>query len=191
MGKKEQEIPDNQTVEWTTIHESEDQDVEEQETYQIVETVDNHDSLKEETYLTEVMVTSPTSVQVDEVVNREIASRVHKPKIKRISHQMRQPTEFHDVSSTDKDELDNLLSIFLIGCNLTFDIVDTEYFRNFVQKLSPSYKIPSSKQLTKNLLQKLSNKPSTSNGFTGHGQKRSMSDDDSDDDDNGEKRQKF
>jgi hypothetical protein len=51
--------------------------------------------------------------------------------------------------------IDVALSSFLIGCNLTFDVIDSNHFKNFVNALNPDYKIPSSSQLTSRVLSQL------------------------------------
>lgn len=51
--------------------------------------------------------------------------------------------------------IDVALSSFLIGCNLTFDVVDSKHFKNFVSALNPDYKIPTSSQLTAKVLSQL------------------------------------
>lgn len=58
-------------------------------------------------------------------------------------------------SSTESSSIDTSLSSFLIGCNLTFDIVDSPYFKKFMNKVNPSYNVPSSNQLKSNIIQQL------------------------------------
>lgn len=58
-------------------------------------------------------------------------------------------------SKKSKIDLDVALSSFLISCNLTFDLVDSKHFKNFVNALNPEYKIPTSSQLTARVLYQL------------------------------------
>lgn len=51
--------------------------------------------------------------------------------------------------------IDAALSSFLIDCNLTFDIVDSVHFKNFAQKLNPSYTVPTSSQLKQRVISQL------------------------------------
>jgi hypothetical protein len=56
---------------------------------------------------------------------------------------------------SEAGSIDVALSSFLIGCNLTFDIVDSKHFKGFVNALNPDYKVPSSAQLTAKVLSQL------------------------------------
>lgn len=51
--------------------------------------------------------------------------------------------------------IDTALSSFLIGCNLTFDIVDSTHFKNFANSLNSTYTIPSSTQLKARVISQL------------------------------------
>lgn len=57
---------------------------------------------------------------------------------------------------TDQASIDVALSSFLIGCNLTFDVADSEHFRKFVNTLNPNYDLPTSNQLKSRVLSHLS-----------------------------------
>jgi hypothetical protein len=50
---------------------------------------------------------------------------------------------------------DAAISSFVIGCNLTFDIIDSPHFKNFVRFMNPSLPIPSSNQLKTRVLSQL------------------------------------
>lgn len=53
--------------------------------------------------------------------------------------------------------IDAALSSFIIGCNLTFDVVDLPHFKNFVKALNPNYSMPSSTQLKARVISQLQN----------------------------------
>jgi hypothetical protein len=75
----------------------------------------------------------------------------------------------------DSKSIDVALSSFLIGCNLTFDVVDSKHFKNFVSALNSDYKIPTSSQLTVKVLSQLKG-----GDERGRGRKRKYSTSDSD-----------
>lgn len=58
-------------------------------------------------------------------------------------------------SSTDLSAIDVSLSSFLIGCNLTFDVVDSPHFKKFMNDVNPNYNVPSSNQLKSSVLLRL------------------------------------
>jgi hypothetical protein len=58
-------------------------------------------------------------------------------------------------SSTDSSSIDTSLSSFLIGCNLTFDVVDSPHFKKFMNKVNPNYNVPSSNQLKSSIISQL------------------------------------
>lgn len=76
---------------------------------------------------------------------------------------------------SENSSIDVALSSFLIGCNLTFDVVDSKHFKNFVNALNPDYKIPSSSQLTSKVLSQL--KGTEAAGEKARGRKRYYSSD--------------
>lgn len=158
---------------------------------------------------TAVPSTSTNIIQsqtVTEIVEREITNRIIKAKPKKvqaivssppkqssnirpkefafvdINHQ--QPTPATSVSNSTKVEIDSALSIFIIGCNLSFDMLDSDHFRKFVSSLNPNYKIPTSKSLKSEVLNKLA----TSNGLMS---KRNMNYDSDNSDDEDVKRLKI
>lgn len=53
-----------------------------------------------------------------------------------------------------KDKLDLALGLLIIGNNLSFSLVDSEVFKQFVYMLDPSYKIPCRQTLSTNILDK-------------------------------------
>lgn len=66
----------------------------------------------------------------------------------------------HRKSSSSKPRLnfpaiDAQLSSFLIGCNLTFDVVDSPHFKKFVAALNSDYPIPSCVQLKARVISQL------------------------------------
>lgn len=80
------------------------------------------------------------SVHIDKVINDDI--KRHRKSGKRFR--------------SDSQSVDATLSSFLIGCNLTFDVVDSEHFKKFVTALNPDYVLPSSAQLKNRVLSRLS-----------------------------------
>lgn len=56
---------------------------------------------------------------------------------------------------TDMKAIEVALSSFLIEGNLTFDVVDSKHFKNFVNALNPDYKLPTSSQLKAKVLSQL------------------------------------
>ncbi|CAG9812005.1 unnamed protein product [Chironomus riparius] len=91
-----------------------------------------------ETYEDEVVQTEATTMDIiDEDIRRHRrSSQAHKRKC-------------------ENSSIDGALSSFLIGCNLTFDVVDSKHFKSFVSSLNPDYKIPSSSELTTKVLSQL------------------------------------
>lgn len=91
-----------------------------------------------ETYEDEAVNTETTAMEIiDEDIRRHRrTSQVHKRR-------------------SENASIDGALSSFLIGCNLTFDIIDSKHFKNFVSALNSDYKIPSSSQLTTKVLSQL------------------------------------
>lgn len=53
--------------------------------------------------------------------------------------------------------IDAALSSFIIGCNLTFDVVDLPHFKSFVKALNPNYIMPTSTQLKARVISQLQN----------------------------------
>ena len=72
-------------------------------------------------------------------------------------HNINIPTERRNLSSMsqiDSDAADTALVYLIIGCFLSFFIVENKYFKDFIQCLNPSYKVPSRKKL-RNLIHDL------------------------------------
>jgi len=66
----------------------------------------------------------------------------------------------HGVKHTNhnSDEIiDISLAKFFFGCNISFNVVESNLFKEFVQLLNPDYKIPSRKKLLNQLLNKVHN----------------------------------
>jgi len=58
----------------------------------------------------------------------------------------------------NSDEIiDISLAKFFFGCNISFNVVESNLFKEFVQLLNPDYKIPSRKKLSNQLLNKVHN----------------------------------
>lgn len=60
-----------------------------------------------------------------------------------------------DVKSIDVEAIDGALATFFFGCNVAFNVVDSDLFKQFVNCLNPSYKVPSRKRLASTLLDKV------------------------------------
>lgn len=71
--------------------------------------------------------------------------------IERLRHTTTNGQQKRQSASTSTD---SALSKFLIGCNLTFDIIDTVQFKNFIRavKNNPDYEPPTSTQLKTRVL---------------------------------------
>ncbi|KAG5666382.1 hypothetical protein PVAND_014411 [Polypedilum vanderplanki] len=98
-------------------------------------------------------------------------------------HRKSQTQHVNQRRRSESTIIDSALSSFLIGCNLTFDVVDSKHFKNFVSVLNPDYKIPSSSQLTSKVLSQLKGGLDSSGGErsrSGKKRKYYSSDDDSD-----------
>lgn len=61
-------------------------------------------------------------------------------------------------TSTDSDSIDMDLAEFFFGCNISFNVIDSDLFRRFINNLNPSYKIPTRKKLATKLLEKVHTK---------------------------------
>lgn len=174
-----------------------------EETYQIVETTATSDL--DESFQQEILESpeiipihavqqvvpsaSTNNISVSEIVVSDVAERISKAKIKKLTHRTKEQnsttsyTIVESQSTPKKEDIDTALSIFLISSNLTFDLVDSEHFRKFVKALNPNYKIPTSTQLKSNVLNKLSSTTAStiSHESVGSG-KRSLIYEDSDED---------
>ena len=51
----------------------------------------------------------------------------------------------------DSEEIDKALAVYFFGCTILFSIIESDRFRNFIQKLNPSNKIPTRTTLSNNL----------------------------------------
>ena len=62
--------------------------------------------------------------------------------------------EIAKYSSNDSHQLDitNALIFFIAGDLMALSVVDSDFFRNFVGKLDPTYQIPSRRQLSSKLI---------------------------------------
>ena len=59
-------------------------------------------------------------------------------------------------SQINSDELINLaLAKFFFGCNISFNVVESNLFKEFIKLLNPDYQIPSRKKLLNQLLDKV------------------------------------
>lgn len=61
----------------------------------------------------------------------------------------------HSAEIPPSQSFDAAISSFLIGCNLTFDIIDSVHFKNFVRFMNPRLPVPSSSQLKARVLSQL------------------------------------
>lgn len=53
--------------------------------------------------------------------------------------------------------IDLALAKFFFGCNISFSVVESNLFEEFIKLLNPEYKIPSRKKLSNQLLDKVHN----------------------------------
>ncbi|XP_011883980.1 PREDICTED: uncharacterized protein LOC105571117 [Vollenhovia emeryi] len=61
----------------------------------------------------------------------------------------------HTKALAANEEIDLALAKFFFGCNISFNVVESQYFKNFVKLLLPTYKPPTRKKLSTNLLDKV------------------------------------
>lgn len=54
-----------------------------------------------------------------------------------------------------EDEIDFALAQFFFGCNISFNVVESQHFKNFLKLLLPTYKPPTRKKLSTKLLDKV------------------------------------
>lgn len=55
------------------------------------------------------------------------------------------------------DAIDLAPAKFFFGCNVSFNVVESDLFKNFINLLKPDYKVPSRKKLSTHLLDKVHN----------------------------------
>jgi len=94
----------------------------------------------DEEFVEEPIAVEKVSRTAMEIINEDINRH------RRSSKSKRQPTS---------QSIDAALSSFLIGCNLSFDIVDSVHFKNFANSLNHNYSIPSSNQLKAKVISQL------------------------------------
>jgi hypothetical protein len=63
-------------------------------------------------------------------------------------------------SSTDSNSIDVSLSSFLISSSISFDVVDSPFFKKFMNKVNPNYIVPSSSQIKSLVLSQLESRSS-------------------------------
>ncbi|XP_043285508.1 uncharacterized protein [Venturia canescens] len=59
--------------------------------------------------------------------------------------------------SDSDDAIDLALAKFFFGCNVSFNVIESEVFKSFIHLVKPDYKIPSRKKLSTHLLDKVHN----------------------------------
>lgn len=94
----------------------------------------------DEEFVEEPIAVEKVSRTAMEIINDDISRHRRSSKSKRQS---------------SSQSIDAALSSFLIGCNLTFDIVDSVHFKNFASSLNHNYTIPSSSQLKAKVISQL------------------------------------
>lgn len=60
-----------------------------------------------------------------------------------------------NLSSDQVEDIDMALAEFFFGCNVSFNVVESDLFRRFVKSLNSSYNVPSRKKLSTTLLEKV------------------------------------
>lgn len=68
-----------------------------------------------------------------------------------------------DVKAADAsvDDIDIALGMFIYGCNIPFNVVESKYFKEFVAVLNTSYKLPNRKTFSNTILDKVHDKVET------------------------------
>ena len=59
---------------------------------------------------------------------------------------------FQKLQMKIKKKIDLTVAKFLYGCNISFNVVESNAFPNLIHRLRPSYKLPSHKELAGSLL---------------------------------------
>lgn len=74
-------------------------------------------------------------------------------KQKKTTRKTQQLTPFFDnVSVNEKTMIDEKLAELIYGCNLSLDLVQSKYFKNYTNSLRPAYQLPSVQDLSNNML---------------------------------------
>lgn len=74
------------------------------------------------------------------------ARTIRRPKRKHVPHV--------DVEDKEYEDIDEAVAAFFFGCNIPFDVVESEHFKKLVDILRPSYSPPDKESLSNMLLQK-------------------------------------
>lgn len=105
--------------------------------------------IQEDQTQTHIIWTQEQGDFTDETANQSSIDIINED-IKR--HRQSAPIKRH---KTDSPTVDVALASFIIGCQLTFDVVDSKHFKSFVNALNPDYKPPTSSELTVKVLSQL------------------------------------
>lgn len=102
----------------------------------------------------EVMWSSTGNIEefVDETIPVE---KVNRTAMEIINEDIDRHRKSSKAKRQSSQSIDASLSSFLIGCNLTFDIVDSVHFKNFASTMNPNYDIPTSSQLKARVISQL------------------------------------
>ncbi|EFN75512.1 hypothetical protein EAI_03536, partial [Harpegnathos saltator] len=57
-------------------------------------------------------------------------------------------------SNDGLNTIDEALTKFFFGCNISFSVVESVHFKNFISILNPTYKLPTRKTLSTSILDK-------------------------------------
>lgn len=68
----------------------------------------------------------------------------------------------HEMKSSN-EVIDLALAKFFFGCNISFNVVEFDLFREFIKLLNADYKVPSRKRLSNQLLDKVHNEVRSKN----------------------------
>ena len=103
----------------------------------------------------EMIWSSPGEEFVEEPIPVEKVNRTAMEIINEDINRHRKSSKAKRHSSSSPQSIDAALSSFLIGCNLTFDIIDSTHFKKLASLLNPDYNIPSSSQLKARVISQL------------------------------------
>lgn len=123
-----------------------------------IQTKVDHDDSEPEQQNEAVLWTSPGDGANDYVDESLPIEKVNRTAMEIINDDIRRHRKLQKPASsrTCSQSIDAALSSFLIGCNLTFDIVDSVHFKRFAQKLNSTYQVPTSSQLKQRVISQLS-----------------------------------
>lgn len=112
------------------------------------------DSIEDRGDKFETVVWETNQENVEQFINQSVVDNLQPAEMETIQEE-EVCKDYRKSSSSKSHVIDAHLSSFLIGCNLTFDLVDSSYFKKFVNSLNSNYTIPSSSQLKARVISQL------------------------------------